>query len=97
MWFDTAMRAAAFAFGMARRQGGRLIVAFVACHSVLAALGPAVAAAEHEATVRLYAELPDQIRSAAEELEGDCTASMIRCRPSARSPARRISGWTPHC
>jgi len=63
------MRAAAFAFGMARRQGSRLIVAFVACHSALAALGPAVAAAvEHDATVKLYAELRDQIRSAAEEL-----------------------------
>lgn len=66
---DTAMRAAAFAFGMVRRQGGRLIVAFVASHSALAALGPAVAAAvEHEAIVTLYAELREQIRAAAEEL-----------------------------
>jgi nucleotide-binding universal stress UspA family protein len=66
---DTAMRAAAFAFGMARRQGGRLIVAFVASHSALAALGPAVAAAvEHDAIVKLHAELREQMRSAAEEL-----------------------------
>lgn len=67
---DTAMRAAAFAFGMARRQGGRLIVAFVACHSALAALGPGVAAVvEHEAMVALHAELREQMRAAAEELD----------------------------
>ncbi|MGW6928995.1 universal stress protein [Lentzea sp. NPDC054927] len=67
---DTAMRAAAYAFGMARRQQARLVVTFVACHSSLAALSPAVASVfEHEATVRLHAELRDQIRSAAEELD----------------------------
>lgn len=67
---DTAMRAAAFAFGMARRQGARLVVTFVACHSSLAALSPAVASVfEHEATARLHAELSDHIRSAAEELD----------------------------
>lgn len=66
---ETAMRAAAFAFGMARRQNARLIVAFVACRSALAALGPAVAAAvEHDAIVKLHAELREQIRSGAEEL-----------------------------
>jgi nucleotide-binding universal stress UspA family protein len=67
---DTAMRAAAFAFGMARRQSARLIVTFVACHSSLAALSPAVASVfEHEAIAHLHVELVDQIRSAAEELE----------------------------
>lgn len=67
---DTAMRAAAFAFGMARRQNARLVVTFVASHSSLAALSPAVASAfEHEATAHLHAELSDQIRSFAEELD----------------------------
>lgn len=67
---DTAMRAAAFAFGMARRQNARLVVTFVACHSSLAALSPAVASVfEHEATAHLHAELSGQIRSAAEELD----------------------------
>jgi nucleotide-binding universal stress UspA family protein len=67
---DTAMRAAAAAFGIARRQGARLVVTFVACHSSLASLSPAVASVfEHEAITRLHAELSDQIRSAAEELE----------------------------
>lgn len=65
---DTAMRAAAFAFGMARRQGSLLIVAYVAAHSALAALtGPAAAAAQ-EATEELHDELREQIRAAAEEL-----------------------------
>ncbi len=67
---DTAMRAAAFAFGSARRQGARLVVTFVASHSSLAALTPAVASVfEHEATARLHTELRAQIRSAAEELD----------------------------
>lgn len=67
---DTAMRAAASAFGLARRQGARLVVTFVACHSSLAALSPAAASVfEHEATAHLYAELRDQVRQFAEELD----------------------------
>jgi nucleotide-binding universal stress UspA family protein len=64
---DTAMRAAAFAFGLARRQSYRLIVAFVASHSALAALGPAVAAA-HQATEELDGELRSTARDMADEL-----------------------------
>jgi hypothetical protein len=40
---DTAMRAAAYAFGLARRQGHRLLVALVGSFSVLAPTGPAMA------------------------------------------------------
>jgi nucleotide-binding universal stress UspA family protein len=65
---DTAMRAAAFAVGLARRQGYRLIVAFVAAHSALAAMGPAVAAAQ-EAVEELDSELRSTARRAAEELD----------------------------
>lgn len=66
---DTAMRAAAFAFGMARRQDSRLIVVFVACPSPLVPLRPAVATLlEHDTATHLYAELRDQMRTAAEEL-----------------------------
>ena len=65
---DTAMRATAFAFGMARRQGSLLIVAFVAAHSALAALTGPAAAAAHEAGVTLHSELREQTRAAAEEL-----------------------------
>ena len=66
---DTAMRAAAFAFGMARRQGSRLIVVFVACPAPLVPLRPAVATVlEHDTATHLYAELRDQMRDAAEEL-----------------------------
>jgi nucleotide-binding universal stress UspA family protein len=62
---DTAMRASAFAFGMARRQGSLLIVSFVAAHATLTALGPAV----HDANEELHGELRSQARDAAEELE----------------------------
>lgn len=66
---DTAMRAVAFAFGLARRQDSRLIVVFVACPSPLAPLRPAVATViEHDTATHLYAELRDQMRTAAEEL-----------------------------
>ncbi|WP_290059898.1 universal stress protein [Amycolatopsis solani] len=66
---DTAMRAAAFAFGMARRQAGRLIVAFVGCPAPLLPLRPAVAALiEHETITHLAAELRGQMREAADEL-----------------------------
>jgi nucleotide-binding universal stress UspA family protein len=67
---DTAMRAAAYAFGLTRRQSARLIVAFIARHSALSTFGPPVAAAaEHDTTLQLYTELRDQIRRGAEELE----------------------------
>jgi len=65
---DTAMRAAAFAVGLARRQGYKLIVAFVATHSALAAMGPAVAAAQ-QAVEELDSDLRSTARRAAEELD----------------------------
>jgi nucleotide-binding universal stress UspA family protein len=72
---DTAMRAAAYAFGMARRGRNRLIVAFVVCHPVLATLSLAVVgtADVHQAALTLYIELRDHIRSVAEELEVSVT------------------------
>ena len=71
---DTAMRAAAYAFGMARRQANRLIVAFVACHSALATLSLAIGVVDlHGASLVLYKELREQIRSAAEELQVSVT------------------------
>ncbi|SFW85535.1 universal stress protein [Amycolatopsis australiensis] len=67
---DTAMRAAAFAFGLARRQDSSLIVVFVACPAPLGPLRPAVATViDHDTAAHLYAELRDQTRSAAEELQ----------------------------
>jgi nucleotide-binding universal stress UspA family protein len=68
---DTAMRAAAFAVGLARRQGYRLIVAFVAAPSALAGLGPAVAvahAAAHATVEELGRELRATAAAAADEL-----------------------------
>ncbi|GHF93927.1 MULTISPECIES: universal stress protein [Amycolatopsis] len=67
---DTAMRAAAFAFGLARRQDSRLIIAFVACPAPLIPLRPAAATMlEHDTTTHLYAELREQMRTAATELQ----------------------------
>jgi len=65
---DTAMRAAAFAFGIARRQGSTLIVAFVAAHSALAAITGPSAGAAHETAETLRGELRSQAKAAAEEL-----------------------------
>ena len=65
----TAMRAASFAFGMARRQNCRLLVTFVVARSVLSGLGPSDAVtAEAEALLRLYSELREELRTDAEEL-----------------------------
>lgn len=64
---DTAMRAAAYAFGLARRQGYRLLVAFVAARSGLSFTAQA-AAFEHRTNEQLHAELCTELRSAAEEL-----------------------------
>lgn len=66
---DTAMRASAYAFGMARRESSKLIAAFVACHSALASLSLVIGAVDlHGPTMVLYTELRDQIRAAADEL-----------------------------
>jgi nucleotide-binding universal stress UspA family protein len=63
---DTAMRAAAYAIGLARRQGYRLLVAFVVTRSGLALTGPA-AVFELRTQQQLHEELREQVRSAAEE------------------------------
>jgi nucleotide-binding universal stress UspA family protein len=78
---DTAMRAAAYAFGLARRQGHRLLVTFVATRSGLALTGPA-AAFEHRTQQQLRAELSGEIRSAAEELGVPVTFMAIHGDPA---------------
>jgi nucleotide-binding universal stress UspA family protein len=77
---DTAMRAAAYAFGLARRQGYRLLVAFVAARSGLTLTGQA-AAFEHRTQLQLCAELSAEIRSAAEELSVPVTFVKIHGDP----------------
>jgi nucleotide-binding universal stress UspA family protein len=63
----TAMRAAAYAFGLAHRQRCRLVVAFVAARSSLTLTAQA-AAFEHRTHVQLHEELGREIRAHAEEL-----------------------------
>ena len=77
---DTAMRAAAYAFGLARRQGYRLLVAFVAARSALALTGPA-AVFEHRTQRQLHAELSAELRSSAEELGVPVTFVMVHGDP----------------
>ncbi len=77
---ETAMRAAAYAFGLARRQGCRLLVAFVAVRSGLALTGPA-AAFEDRTQRQLCAELRAEARDAAEELGVPVTFLMVHGDP----------------
>jgi nucleotide-binding universal stress UspA family protein len=80
----TAMRAASFAFGMARRQNCRLLVTFVAARSALSGLGPSVAVtAETEALLRLYGELREEMRAGAEELGVPVTFMKVHGDPYA--------------
>lgn len=77
---DTAMRAAAYAFGLARRQSYQLYVAFVAERSGLSLTG-AAAAFEHGTQCELHAELGAEIRAAADELGVPVTFLMVHGDP----------------
>src|SRR3954452_22329305 len=77
---DTAMRAAAYAFGLAKRQGYRLVVACVAARSGLMIFGTA-AAYEHTTQCELRAELGAEIRAAVEELGVPVTFVMVHGDP----------------
>jgi nucleotide-binding universal stress UspA family protein len=76
----TAMRAAAYAFGLAHRQGYRLVVAFVAARSGLVLTGQQ-AAFEHLTQQQLYGELSAELRPAAEELGVSVTFVMVHGDP----------------
>jgi nucleotide-binding universal stress UspA family protein len=66
---DTAMRAGAYAGGLARRQQAHLVVVFIAAPSAWTALvTPALGAAEEETFQQLTTEIRQQIRTGAEEL-----------------------------
>lgn len=65
----SALRAGAYAAGLARRQRCRLVVVYVAAPSMWTAMTPGpVAAAEEQAFNEVIAELRRQIRDRAEEL-----------------------------
>ncbi|MCM3925460.1 universal stress protein [Frankia sp. AiPs1] len=65
----TAMRAAAFAAGLARRQASRLVVVYVASPSVWAALSPAPAGeAVQQVIDSIAAEVRSSIQERSEEL-----------------------------
>jgi nucleotide-binding universal stress UspA family protein len=65
---DPAMRAAAYAGGLARRQGAHLVAVFIAVPSAWTAMAtPALAAAQEDTFCELTADIRRQIRAGAEE------------------------------
>jgi nucleotide-binding universal stress UspA family protein len=67
----TALRATAYAAGLARRQGARVVMVYVASMGSIAAstaVGPAVIAAENEEHDRVAKELAGRAEQAAKEL-----------------------------
>ena len=67
----TASRAAAYTFGLARRQGARVVALYVAPTSTMAlasSAGAGVLAAENEAHDEIAKELSDRFNAAASEL-----------------------------
>jgi nucleotide-binding universal stress UspA family protein len=77
---DTAMRAASYAFGLARREGYRLLVAFVATRSTFALTAPAFAF-EQRTVEQLRAELGEEVRERAEELDVPVTFLAVHGDP----------------
>jgi nucleotide-binding universal stress UspA family protein len=67
---DSSWRAAAYAAGLARRQGSRLAIVYVEAMSPLVALG-GVAGEAAEAISETADEIGAQIRQSAERLNGD--------------------------
>ncbi|GAA4237587.1 universal stress protein [Actinomadura meridiana] len=61
---DTSLRAGAYAWGLARRSGARLIAVHVAPMSSLSTLTPGGAAAMRETSDQIVAELRDELQAA---------------------------------
>ena len=75
----TALRAGAYAAGLARRQHCRLVVVYVAAPSVWAGAGvPAVAVAQEQLFEEVIAELRRQIQGRAEEVSVPITFMVRR-------------------
>jgi nucleotide-binding universal stress UspA family protein len=75
---DTSMRAGAYAAGLARRQGSRLIAVYVAWTGGMAAGLPATAGAMLQTHHSIADDLEAQMRTAAERL--GISASFVRRR-----------------
>jgi nucleotide-binding universal stress UspA family protein len=88
----TALRAAAYAAGLARRQGARLVgvyVAPIAGMALASSAGPAVLAAENEAYDEIAKELAEQSEAIARELGIDVT--FIAARGDAFHEITRVA------
>ena len=78
---DTSLRAAAYAAGMARRQGSHLIALFVATTSPMAAQMAATAAAMIQTQDELGRQLRDAVREGAKLVGIDAEFVMRRGNP----------------
>ncbi|MFC6884667.1 MULTISPECIES: universal stress protein [Actinomadura] len=93
---DTSLRAAAYAWGLARRNGSRLIMVHVAPVAAISTLTPGGAAAMREAGEQILAELRREIERAAASMpvryelvaeQGDPSAVLARTADEARADA----------
>jgi nucleotide-binding universal stress UspA family protein len=79
-----ALRAAAYAGGLARRQHARLVVVFVACVPAWTSLAAAALAAQEETLRELADEVRETVRDRADELGMSITFLSLRGDPSTQ-------------
>lgn len=93
---DTSLRAGAYAWGLARRGGARLVIVHVAPVSSLSALTPGGVAAMRETSEELAAELRRELAAAADRAhvryefvaeQGDAYAALARVADEVRADA----------
>jgi nucleotide-binding universal stress UspA family protein len=104
---ETSMRAGAYAGGLARRQGARLVVLFVASPSRFASMSAAALAMLYQTTDEMAKELREMAESRAEELgialtfvtrRGDPFVEMCRMATEIKADAIVVgaSTWAGH-
>ncbi|MEV6864945.1 universal stress protein [Streptosporangium subroseum] len=95
---DTSLRAAAYAWGLARRQGSELIFVFVAGTGAITSLLPDATVSAFQAQEELGTELRERIAKAAESIHprvpytfrsdhGDASSVLIRVADEVRADA----------
>jgi nucleotide-binding universal stress UspA family protein len=104
---ETSMRAGAYAGGLARRQGARLVVLFVVSLSRFASMSPAALAMLYQSSEEMAKDLREMAESRAEELgialtfvtrRGDPFAEMCRMATEIKADAIVVgaSTWAGH-
>jgi nucleotide-binding universal stress UspA family protein len=100
---DTSMRAAAYAWGLARRQGSRLVLVHAAPAGGLSSATPGGAALMHEATAQIIQDLRAQAeRAAAQDIvdyeiiteQGDAYGVITRTADTVKADAVIVGAST---